>query len=182
MSRIPMPPTIEAAPAKSQPLLQAVKARIGKVLNLQLLMAVSPATLEGYIDFDAALAKGKISIQTRDRIALAVAGIDGCDYCSSVHTYTGKHLGKLDDVELAANRHAKSHDPKAAVALQFAAKLVTERGNVDDGDFAAMRKAGYDDEEIIEVIAHVAINTLTNYMNNALGTEIDFPLVRAAAA
>jgi uncharacterized peroxidase-related enzyme len=182
MSRIPTPPTIEAAPAKSQALLQAIKARIGKVPNLLRLMAVSPAALEGYVGLDGALAKGKLSVQTRDRIALTVAGIDGCDYCMSAHTYTGKHVAKLDDVELAANRQAKSHDPKAAAALRFAAKLVSERGRVDDADFAAMRKAGYDDEEILEVIAHVALNTLTNYMNNALGTEIDFPVVHAAAA
>jgi AhpD family alkylhydroperoxidase len=103
MSRIPTPVTIEAAPAASQPLLQAVKKQLGIAPNLFRLVAVSPAALEGYISLSGALGKGDLPAATRERIALAVAELNGCDYCLSAHTYLGRNVAKLDDAELTAN-------------------------------------------------------------------------------
>lgn len=182
MSRIPTPATIDAAPAASQPLLEAVKKQIGSAPNLFRIVSTSPAALEGYLSFNGALAKGKLPAATRERIALAVAQINGCGYCLSAHSYLGKHIAKLDDVELAANRKGRSHDAKANAAVSFAAKIAQLRGAVDAGDVEAVRGAGYSDEQIVEIIAHVALNTLTNYVNEVLATEIDFPVVDVRAA
>ena len=95
MSRIPTPASIEAAPAAAQPLLQAVKKQLGVVPNLFRLIATSPAALEGYLGLNGALAKGALDAATRERIALAVAEFNGCDYCLSAHSYLGKNLAKL---------------------------------------------------------------------------------------
>jgi uncharacterized peroxidase-related enzyme len=182
MSRIQLPATIDAAPAASQPLLEGVKKMLGSVPNLFRMTATSPAALEGYLGLNGALAKGSLTPQTRERIALAVAQINGCAYCLSAHTYLGKNLAKLDEAEIAANRAGGSSDPKADVAVRFAVKLVRERGKVSDADVSAMSMAGYSDAEIVEVVAHVALNTLTNYLNEAFGTPVDFPAVSATAA
>ncbi len=104
MSRIAIPATIEAAPAAAQPLLNAAKKQIGVAPNLFRVIANSPAALEGYIGLNAALAKGALAPATRERIALAVAEINGCNYCLSAHTYVGKNVARLDDAEIAANR------------------------------------------------------------------------------
>jgi alkylhydroperoxidase family enzyme len=40
-----------------------------------------------------------------------------------------------------------------------------------------VKAAGYDDVAVIEILMHVAVNTFTNYLNNALQTDIDFPVV-----
>lgn len=182
MSRIQLPASIDAAPAASRPLLEGVKKMLGSVPNLFRITANSPAALEGYLGLNGALAKGSLTPQTRERIALAVAQINGCDYCLSAHAYLGKNLAKLDDAEIAANRAGGSSDPKADAAVRFAARLVQERGQVSEADVSAVRLAGYSDGEIVEIIAHVALNTLTNYLNEALDTPIDFPVVSAAAA
>jgi uncharacterized peroxidase-related enzyme len=182
MTRIPLPASIDDAPAASQPLLEGVKKMLGSVPNLFRLTANSPAALEGYLGLNGALAKGALKPQTRERIALAVAQINGCDYCLSAHTYLGKNLAKLDDAEIAANRAGGSNDPKADAAVRFAVKLVQQRGKVGEADVSAVRMAGYGDDEIVEIVAHVALNTLTNYLNEAFGTPIDFPAVRASAA
>src|SRR3978361_1576271 len=113
MSRLPTPPSIETSPAASQPLLQAVKKQLGVAPNLFRLVANSPAALEAYLGMNGALAKGALPAQTRERIALAVAEINGCDYCLSAHTYLGKNLAKLDDAEITANRSGASNDPTA---------------------------------------------------------------------
>jgi uncharacterized peroxidase-related enzyme len=180
MSRIATPASIQASPAASQPFLEAVKKMLGSVPNLFRMVGNSPAALEGYLGLNAALAKGKLDAKTRERIALAVAEINGCDYCLAAHTYLGKNLAKLDDVEIAANRKGSSGDAKADAAVRFAAKIVKTRGHVSDGDLQAAKAAGFGDAEIVEIIAHVALNTFTNYINSVTETDIDFPAVAAA--
>ncbi len=182
MSRIPTPATIEAAPSASQPLLQAVKKQLGIAPNLFRLVANSPASLEGYVSLSGALGKGELPAATRDRIALAVAEINGCDYCLSAHTYLGRNVAKLDDAEITANRNGSSNDIRADAAVKFAAKVTRLRGHVTDADFAAVKAAGYTDAQIIEIVQHVALNTWTNYINTVGETEIDFPVVKAHKA
>ncbi len=127
-------------------------------------------------------AKGALEAPTRERIALAVAEVNGCDYCLSAHSYLGKNLAKLSDVEIAANRNGGSGDAKADAAVGFAVKLVKARGHVTDADIKAVKDAGYNDAQLIEIVLHVALNTLTNYVNEVAKTEIDFPVVTAKAA
>jgi len=182
MSRIAIPTGIESAPTASQPLLEAVKKQIGVVPNLFRLVANSPAALEGYLGMSGALAKGALPAPTRERIALAVAEINGCNYCLSAHTYMGKNLAKLDDAEIAANRAGTSNDPKADAAVRFAAKVTQQRGKVSAEDVLAVKSAGYSDAQIVEIVQHVALNTWTNYINEVAGTEIDFPVVQARLA
>jgi uncharacterized peroxidase-related enzyme len=179
MSRIPTPATIEAAPAAAQPLLQAVKKQLGIAPNLFRLVSNSPAALEGYVSLSGALGKGELPAATRERIALAVAEINGCDYCLSAHTYLGR-LAKLEDAEIAANRHGASNDVKADAAVKFAVRVTNTRGHITSDDFAAVKAAGYSDAQIIEIVQHVALNTWTNYINTVGETEIDFPVVKAS--
>ncbi len=182
MSRISTPATIDEAPEAARPTLEAVQKQLGSVPNIFRIVANSPAALAGYVGLNGALSKGLLPAATRERIALAVAEINGCSYCLAAHTYLGKAFAKLDDKEIAANRLGGSTDAKAAAAVQFAVVLTVARGAVTARDFDAVRAASYSDAEIVEIIAHVALNTLTNYMNEALGAEIDFPVVDRLAA
>jgi uncharacterized peroxidase-related enzyme len=176
MSRIATP-AIADTPAASQPLLAAVKKQLGVVPNLFRVISNSPAALQGHLDLHGALSKGTLSAATRERIAIAVAEIDGCDYCLSAHTYIGKTLLRLDDTELAANRDGASNDPKADAAVRFAATVVRKRGRVNDDDIRAVKLAGYDDAAVVEIVQNVALNIWTNYLNEVAQTDIDFPVV-----
>jgi uncharacterized peroxidase-related enzyme len=180
MSRLTIPAR-EAAPAAAQPLLDAVNAQLGVVPNLFRLVANSPAALEGFLGLHGALGK-TLDLKTRNRIALATAQVNGCDYCLSAHSYLGSNLAKLDEAEMAANRRGHSNDPKADAALVFARKVAESKGKVADADIAAVKLAGFDDAQIVEIVANVALNVLTNFVNNVADTDIDFPVVRAAAA
>jgi uncharacterized peroxidase-related enzyme len=182
MNRIPFPATVDHAPVAAQPLLNGVRAKLGSVPNLFRLLAVSPAALEGYLGLSGALGKGALDARTRERIALAVAEFNGCGYCTSAHAYLGKHVAGLTDAEIAANRHGRSTDDHAAAAVKFAVRVVDARGHVSDADVAAIRAAGYSDAEVLEIVLHVALNTLTNYVNEVAATAIDFPAVKARDA
>jgi uncharacterized peroxidase-related enzyme len=180
MSRLTIPAR-EDAPAKSQPLLDAIEKQLGVVPNLFRLVGTSPAALQGYLGLNGALGH-TLDAKTRERIALAIAQANGCDYCLSAHTYLGLNLAKIDEIEIALNRAGHSGDAKADAAILFARKVLGTRGRVSDADIAAVRLAGFSEAQVIEIVANVALNVLTNYINNVAETDIDFPVVRAAEA
>ncbi|MGR3320993.1 MAG: carboxymuconolactone decarboxylase family protein [Pseudooceanicola sp.] len=182
MSRIAIPATIDAAPEASRPMLEQVTKQLGSAPNLFRLAAQSPAALEGYLGLSGALGKGRLPAATRERVALAIAQFNGCGYCLSAHTYLGSNLAKLSPEEIAANRAGHSTDPKADAAVVFARKVAELRGHVADADLAAVRAAGYDDAQIVEIVQHVALNTWTNYLNEVAKTDIDFPVADGVAA
>jgi uncharacterized peroxidase-related enzyme len=177
MSRIRTPSSIEAAPVASREMLESVQKKFGTVPNMFRLLSNNPAALEGYLGLSAALSKGALPAPTRERIALALSEYNGCSYCLSAHTYIGKNLAKLSDAEIAANRNGTSSDPKAEAAVSFALKIAQERGHISEDELRKVRAAGYDDAQIIEIVEHVAINVLTNYLNEVAQTDIDFPAI-----
>ncbi|HET7131008.1 MAG TPA: carboxymuconolactone decarboxylase family protein [Gammaproteobacteria bacterium] len=177
MSRIPTPATIEAAPPASRPFLEAAKKQLGSVPNLFRMVANSPAALEGYVSLLGALGKGTLPLATRERLSIAVADANACDYCLAAHAYLGRNVAKLDDAEIGANRNGTSNEPHAAAAVRFARRVMQERGHVTDDDLRAVRAEGYDDAQIVEIVQHVALNVWTNYINSVARTAVDFPAI-----
>ena len=167
------------ADGKAKALLDGVHKTLGMTPNLMRTMANSPAVLEAYLGFGKALAGGSLSARLRERVALTVAGANGCEYCAAAHTAAGKMLG-LESAELAASLEARSSDPAIAAALGFARAIVVKRGWVDDAELASVREAGYGEGEIAEIIAAVALNTFSNTFNHVAETEVDFPPVALA--
>jgi uncharacterized peroxidase-related enzyme len=164
----------QTAPSKAKELLDAVKAKLGIVPNMTRAMAVSPAVLEAYLGISGALAHGALPPKVREQLALGVGQANRCDYCLSAHSAIGKRVG-LTDRAVLESRRGHSEDPKTDALLGFARTLVEKRGLVTDADVDAVRAAGGGDAEIAEVVAHVALNTFTNYFNNVANTTIDFP-------
>ena len=180
MSRI-LIPTVDQAPVASKPGLEAVHKQLGTVPNLFRLIGISPSALSGFLGLFGALNQA-LDAKTRERIALAVAQVNGCDYCLSAHTYLGLNVAKLSSEEVAHNRAGGSSDPKADAAVRFAKKVADARGHVSDADVSEVRLAGFDDAQIVEIVAVVALNCFTNFLNEVAKTEIDFPVVNAAEA
>ena len=172
--------TIDPADAtgRSKDLLDAVRTRLGIVPNMTRGMAANPVVLDAYVGFLGTLGGGRLDARLRELIALAVAEANGCDYCLSAHTAIGGMLKLAPDVLVAA-RTGEVADPRIRGALQFARRVVAMSGHVTDADLAAVKHAGYDDAEIGEIVANVAINVFTNFFNSVAATDIDFPVVTA---
>lgn len=181
MSRLTIP-TVDAAPQASKPLLAAVREQLGVVPNLMKVVGHSPAALEGYLALNGALARGSLDARLRECIALAVAEYNGCDYCLSAHDYLGRNVAKLSGAEIDAARDGRSADARTNAALVFARRVAESRGRVGDADLAALRAADFDEDSVVEIVAAVALNVLTNYINNVAQTDIDFPKVSAKLA
>ncbi len=166
----------EHAEGKTKTLYDTVHRQLGAVPNIFQTLGQAPAVLDAYLSQVSALAGGTLSPALREQIALVTASINACDYCASAHTALGKMAG-LDEPELALNLQGNSVNPKTEIALVFAERIVQSRGAINDAELEAVRAAGYSDEEIIEIIAHVGLNIFTNYFNHIAETDIDFPLV-----
>ncbi len=175
MSRITVvnPSTANGA---AKTLLDAVQAKLGVTPNFLRLLANSPVALESFLGLHSIAGNGKLDLQTRERIAVALAQQNNCEYCLSAHSYIGRKAGLTGD-EIAANRQGTSHDAKASAAVAFARALVENTGEVTNAQLDAVRKVGYGDAEIVEIIVHVGMNLLTNILNKAARVDIDFPKV-----
>jgi uncharacterized peroxidase-related enzyme len=156
--------------------MDAVQAKIGMTPNFIRLFANSPQALEAYLGFSGSLSKGQLDVKTQERIALAVSEANSCSYCVSAHTTIGQAAG-LDSSEMVAARRGSSGDAKAAAMVTFARSINTNRGEVTSAEIDAVRKAGCNDGEIVEIISQVALHSLTNLLAKASRVEIDFPVV-----
>ena len=168
-------------PAGSRALLDAVHGAVGATPNMFRAVANSPAALQAMWGFFGALGGGSIPAKLGEQIAVAVADRNACEYCLAAHTALGRKAG-ASAAEMGAAQAGESADPATATALRFALKLVEQRGQVSGADVGAMRAAGFDDGQIVEVLAHVALNLFTNYVNVALAVPVDFPGVKLRSA
>ena len=174
MSRVPLLTTPSGA---AQPLLDEIHAAFGATPNMFRAVANSPAALKSMWGAFGALGGGGIPARLGEQIAVAIADRNACEYCLAAHTALGRKAGASAD-EMAAAQAGESSDPKTAAALRFALGLVERRGQSSDAEIRALRDAGFDDGQIVEIVAHVALNLFTNYVNVALAVPVDFPPVK----
>ena len=180
MSRIPQIEPANATGAAAD-LLAQVHDALGVTPNMTKVMANSPALLEGYLALSAALAGGVIEAGVRERLAVATAEANGCGYCLSAHTYVGMNVAKVDADEMERARTADSRDPHTAALLALSGAILGNAGHVDDSVLGKARAHGVTDAEIGEVVAHIALNVLTNYFNALTQVDNDWPVVTPGA-
>jgi uncharacterized peroxidase-related enzyme len=153
------------------------RLKLNKAPRFLQVMAHSPAALRAYILADAALVRGRLTRRQREQVALAVAEINGLSYRLCAHDEAGMNLG-LTQKNMRLARKATAADPKAETLLRFTQAVVLQRGEVSDDEFQALRKAGFTDEQIIEIVANIALNIFANYFNNVARTGVDFLLLQ----
>ncbi len=170
-----------AANAEQAELYKAITQQLGMVPNFLKVFANSPAALGSFLGLHGIAGNGSLDPQTRERIALALAQKNTCQYCLSAHTAIGKNAG-LSTAEIDANRSGTSQDAKAALAVKFALALIEHRGEVTNNEIQELRDAGYSDSDLVEIITHTGMNFLTNLVGKVSKVEIDFPTVELRPA
>ena len=166
----------DQATGQAKRLLDGVQSKLGFAPNIMRTMANSPAVLQGYLNFSNALSKGTLSPKFREQIALTVSEINDCQYCLAAHSAIGRSVG-LSEEAIEDSRRGESPDTKEATALNFARNVVVNRGWVTDEDVTKLRKVGFTEGDIAELIANIALISFTNYFNHVAKTEVDFPAV-----
>ena len=175
MSHVPL---IDAAhtTADRAAVLTQIQQAFGTVPNMFRAVAHSPAALRSMWGSFGALGDGSIPAKLGEQLAVAVANRNACEYCLAAHTALGRKAGASAE-EMAAAQAGHAADPKTDAALRFALALVEQCGQVSGDDVRRLREVGFTDEGIVEIVAHVALNLFTNYVNVALEVPVDFPKV-----
>ncbi|KUJ68517.1 alkylhydroperoxidase [Streptomyces albus subsp. albus] len=160
-------------------LIDETRRQLGRVPNLYAALANGPAALGGYLAMRDHLARGVLPARLREQLALLIAQQNHCTYCVSAHTLRGRKLG-LTEEQLARTREAADDsDPHADAVLHLTREIMRTGGRVEDKLLAEAREAGVTDAELAEIVAHIALNTLSNYFNHIAQPDLDFPEVTA---
>jgi alkylhydroperoxidase family enzyme len=154
------------APERSLPVLKGALAGGGQLSNVIGVLAGSPATLRAYARFRSELRHGTLPLRTQQRVALAVAQHQGSEYALATLQRTAREAGLgLDEVALA--REFDSHDEREAVLLRYVKALLESAGPPPLHLHEEAREAGWDDEQILETVAHVVLGSFMSLVTRA---------------
>jgi AhpD family alkylhydroperoxidase len=160
------------APEGSIPVLRGALASGGQLPNFLGVLAGSPAALRAYARFRSELRHGKLTLATLERIALAVAEHYGSEPGIEMHSRAARGAGlQLDEV--AAARRFSSKDPSESALLSYLQALVEGGGRPAMHLHEEAREAGWDDEQILEAIAAVSLESFTAMINVAGEIPVD---------
>lgn len=164
----------ETAEGRQKELLDTVETAFGMVPNTTRVMANSPAVLESFLGFSQAMGSAAIGEKLHNQLKLSTSETNSCDYCTSILSAVAPSAGLSAD-EILAGRTGNSEDRRAKAALSFANDVLESRGKVSDQQLTDVRDAGFDDAEIVEIVASVVLGCFTNFLNNVADTELDIP-------
>ncbi len=160
------------APEGSLPVLKGAMASAGQLPNFLGVLAGSPAALRAYARFRSELRHGSLPLPTLERIALAIAEHYRSKPGIAIHTRTARHAGVGID-EVARARDWESEDPREAALLRYLRELVDQRGHAPMHLHEEAREAGWSDEQLLEAIAYVSLESLTAMVNVAGEVPVD---------
>jgi uncharacterized peroxidase-related enzyme len=160
--------------------LDALKRTYGGVPNFYAVLAQSPAALRALVAFDDAIDNGRLDASLAEHVALLAAQFNRCEYCLSAHSAAARALG-MSAAQIVGARVGQATDRRTATALRVAKEMLMRAGDVSDETLTAARSEGFDDAELIELLALVASNVFSNYLSRLARTEIDYKRVPADA-
>jgi alkylhydroperoxidase family enzyme len=155
------------APERSLPILKGALSTGGQLSNFLGVLAGSPAVLRAYARFRSELRHGSLPLKTQQRVALAVAQHEQNEYWLATLPRTAREAGLgIDEIALA--RQFESRDEREATLLRYVHGLLEAHGGAPPLHLhEEAREAGWTDEQILEVAAHVALNQLQSLVAGA---------------
>ncbi len=159
------------APERSVPVLRGALSGGGQLPNFLGVLAGSPAALRAYARFRSELRHGKLSLGTLERIALGVAEHYGSEPGIVTHSRAARGAGLGLD-EVAAARKFNSKDPGEAALLRYLHALLVD-GHPPMHLHEEAREAGWSDEQLLEAIAAVSIESFAAMVNVAGEVPVD---------
>lgn len=166
--------TVETAPEKAKERIAAVEKANGFIPNLIGVLSNSPQALEMYQEVGKMNSRNSLTPEEIEVVQITAAAHNGCDFCVAGHTKVGTKL-KMSETILNALRDRTTIDDntKYQALAQFVMQLMDKRGQVSDQELQAIKDAGYNDTNILDIVMGVALATLCNYANNVAKTDIN---------
>jgi len=164
---------LDSAPAAAHDRLQAAQKKMGFIPNIFAKMAEAPTTIDAYMQLDQLLAQTSLSAVEVETVLIATSVYNRCAFCVAAHTGRAKQAG-MDAADLEALRAGgKLPNARLNALAEFTRAVVHERGWVDDATVQQFLDAGFDRQQVLEVILGVTIKTLSNYTNHITATPLN---------
>lgn len=165
--------TIESAPEKSKPALEALKKNLGLVPNLAATMAESPVLVNGFVSAIGNFHGGSFTGSQRQVLLLANAVANTCRWAVAFHSTAALKEGVDADDVRAIREKKQPRDPKVAALATFTRALIEKRGHVEGRELDAFAGAGFGADQVLEVMAGIAISVMANYAGNITGPPLE---------
>jgi uncharacterized peroxidase-related enzyme len=166
-------PGEDEVPAEVKELWAKPLERLGFVPNVLRVFALRPSHLLAWWAYYDELLRGESGLTKaqREMIAVVVSATNRCHYCIVSHSAALRKLTEdpvLVDQLATGYAHAQL-DPRDRAMLDFAVKLTEESHRCGDDDIEALREAGWNDEEIMDIAQVAAMFNFTNRLASGLG-------------
>ena len=165
--------TLETASVEGREVLETVKGKYGFIPNLLGNMAEAPATAKAYLALGELLAETSFSPTEQQVVMMAVSRINECEYCLGAHSAAALMQKVPADVVESIRNDEAIADPKLEALRRFTTQVVEQKGWLSEEDTGQFIAAGYDKQQILEVVLGAAMKTISNYTNHITGTELD---------
>lgn len=174
--------TTDTAPKEAKERIEAVQKANGFIPNLIGVLANSPQALAFYQEIGKLNSSNSLTPEEVEVVQITAAAHNGCDFCVAGHTKISTLRLKMSPTVLQALRHRTNIDdnPKYQALAQFTMQIIDKRGQVSDEELGTFKSAGYNDQNVLDVIMGVALATLCNYANNVGKTDINPELAEYA--
>ena len=165
--------TLETAPADSKSALVHARQTFGFIPNLEGITAEAPALLKGSMALWNLFETTSFTKIERQIIYLTVNYENSCDYCMAAHSGLAKTIGMSQDNVEALRNGTPLADTKLQALRHFTQQMVQARGWVEDSEIEAFLAAGYNKQQVLEVILGIAVKVMHNYTNHLVETPLD---------
>lgn len=167
-------PKKEEVSENNQAIFDQLVKGLGFVPNLYATYANSETALKDYL----ALQNRKSSLKAKERevINLVVSQVNDCQYCLAAHTAIGKINGFSDEQILEIRSGEASFDSKLDALAKFVKNATINRSKPDTEVVEQFLAAGYNKENLIDVLVVIGDKTISNFINGVFNVPIDFPL------
>ncbi|MEO8406234.1 MAG: carboxymuconolactone decarboxylase family protein [Chitinophagaceae bacterium] len=168
-------PTREQVSPVSQASFDMLHKALGQTPNIYATFAYSENGLSRYLAYQGA--KTSLSNKEKEAVNLVVSEENGCIYCLSAHTVVGKMNG-FSDKEILHLRAGNSSNPKLDALVKLAKDITQTRGRVAGTTLDNFYAAGYNDENLVDLIIQVSDKIAANYLHNLTEIPVDFPIAQ----
>jgi uncharacterized peroxidase-related enzyme len=161
------------APEGSRKPLEATKDKLGFLPNVLRLLSNSPALLKSYQTLTQQFETTSLTPTERHVVLLTASRENGCTYCVAAHSVIAANAGAPEEVIEAIRERRPIADPKLEALSRFTVSMVEARGWIDDADLRSFLDAGYDRQQVLDVLVGIGMKTLSNYANHLQHTPLD---------
>lgn len=165
--------TLETAPEDSRETLLGAKQAYGFIPNLLGNLSNSPATLKAYTTLSGIFGDSSFSPTQQQVVMMAANRFHECEYCVAAHSVLAEMQKVPADVIDALRDDQPIADQKLEALRTFTTRVIEKRGWVDDSDTGDFYAAGFNQEQVLEVVLGIAFKTISNYTNHITQTPLD---------